>query len=228
MNQPRTLTSRPPHRWALTIALCLVPAAMLGLPAVASAEDGCSNAVFRSGPSLRLPDCRAYEMVTPPYKEGFPVGVGVGSGVGDSVGVSLDGSRIAGSSLGVFAGAENSTINLSESLTFGANYVFTRGEDGWEPTAVIPPAAQYPHVFQDTSSADISNTLWNAATPAQAGRKRSIRRQWAAASELLRAYAGWARRRGRADPSAVCQLGRAATRVERRRVLFPFRGGIFA
>ena len=95
MNQPRTVTSRPSRRWALTIALCLVPAAMLGLPAVASAEDGCPNAVFRSGPSLRLPDCRAYEMVTPPYKEGFPVLVGGNGAVGECFGKGVSPEGVA-------------------------------------------------------------------------------------------------------------------------------------
>jgi hypothetical protein len=174
MNQPRTFTSRPSRGWALTIALCLVPAAMLGLPAVAAAEDGCSNAVFRSGPSLRLPDCRAYEMVTPPYKEGFPVLVG-GGAVGASVSISPDGSRMAGSSLGVFAGAEDSSISLAAGeYSGGASYVFTRGEDGWESTAVVPSAAQYPSAFWVASSADLSKILWDVATPAQVAESGAV------------------------------------------------------
>ncbi len=50
----------------LTLGAALL---MLGLGAVPTqAAETCSNAKYRNGPSLFLPDCRAYEMVTPPGK----------------------------------------------------------------------------------------------------------------------------------------------------------------
>jgi hypothetical protein len=137
---------------------------LLGLPAVASAES-CPNAVFRNGPSSSLPDCRAYEMVTPPYKEGFPVLVG---NTGFSPRFAADGSRMEGESIGVFAGSEESLfIAQDQFIDGGGGYVFTRGEAGWETTAVSPSAAQYPRAFWVDSSADLSQTLWAAATSAQ-------------------------------------------------------------
>jgi hypothetical protein len=49
-------------------ATCLLASALLA-PAPAAAA--CPNEVFRSGPSAKLPECRAYELVTPAYTGGI-------------------------------------------------------------------------------------------------------------------------------------------------------------
>jgi len=55
------------------IWLCVLGlVAFLGISAP-SAGAACSNEAFRSGPSAHLPACRAYELVSPPEKEGYEV-----------------------------------------------------------------------------------------------------------------------------------------------------------
>lgn len=60
-------------------------------PAVAA--DACPNAEFRTGPSANLPDCRAYEQVTPVNKHGARVAL-PGSRAAYTGHASLDGSTV--------------------------------------------------------------------------------------------------------------------------------------
>ena len=91
-----------------------------------SAQVGCPNEQLRSGFSATLPDCRAYELVTPPTKDStqpdpyfeFP----------RENHASREGQRMS-----YFA-----IDSLPGSRTDGESYISTRGVSGWIPENIIP------------------------------------------------------------------------------------------
>jgi hypothetical protein len=125
-------------------ALFAAVAWALGGPAAFSASaDSCPNAAFLTGASASLPDCRAYELVTPPDKEGarvvgasrVPAGflaVGVLGDIGNAV--AKDGSSVVGASTGAFAGERNDELGALAS----GYYRFQRTADGWTTTPLQP------------------------------------------------------------------------------------------
>jgi hypothetical protein len=141
---------------ASTVAL----SAVLGVVPVAAWAEACPNAVYRVGPSAQLPDCRAYELVTPSYKEGYEV-------FPDPEAVSEDGSSVLSNSLGAFAGAENSLFmtGIGNLSSIGAQYALVRGGSGWSPAQLELPASRYPLSALAAWSPGSGSSLWAAATP---------------------------------------------------------------
>lgn len=89
-------------------------------------ETNCPNQAHRTGPAAHLPDCRAYEMVSPSDKNGGEV---FASGLYRA---SPDGSRITFSSRMPFAGS------LSGQLI--SQYLTTRdSQNGWRTEPISPP-----------------------------------------------------------------------------------------
>jgi hypothetical protein len=116
---------------ALAFTLCAVPAAALVAFPASAAADNCPNAAFRTGPALHLPDCRAYEMVTPSYKNGgyvFPTLDTTGATEGEDVQLE---------SLSGFA-----NIRSNDSVP-GGLYTSQRTEAGWTTTAMAPADTQF-------------------------------------------------------------------------------------
>jgi hypothetical protein len=116
-------------------------AAFLGSSAPAVAADNCPNAVFRTGPSANLPDCRAYELVSPENGGGIRP-----SGFSDTIGSELrffETKLIAPSreSIAFFTkiGALPDTAGTGDG---GDLYRAIRTDDGWTTRLLGPTAAQ--------------------------------------------------------------------------------------
>ncbi len=118
-----------------------------------------------SSPGFRtfLPDCRAYELVTPPY-------------VGGQAAlwlethpppVSPDGEHVLGLDFAGFAGAENEEqTGIGE---YGAIYEFSRTSSGWNTESLEPPAHQYARRVFLGASSDLSRSLWKLADQSREG-----------------------------------------------------------
>ncbi len=117
------------------IALAALALAAAGAPAVlpaSAAAEQCPNAQFRTGPSTHLPDCRAYEMVTPPYK---------GSGFLWPVALAANGTTFLTEGTQAFNGAEGfpNVFKASPAET----YTTRRTPAGWTSVPQDPPATEY-------------------------------------------------------------------------------------
>ncbi len=102
-------------------------------------------------------------MVSPPFKDGYPV---------QPEAFSADGSRAIGSSLGTFAGSEGIPELMEDGSVFavGTNYVFTRGASGWVTAPIGLPGARFPEVgMLNLYSSGLRRSLWLASTQPPAG-----------------------------------------------------------
>jgi hypothetical protein len=106
-----------------------------------------------------LPDNRAYEMVTPPQKNGALIG---GVPFAAKPDIAEDGSRMIIGTLQCFAGAVSCP---AVELATGSPYAFTRGAGGWVPTPLAPAATQFETNTWTIFSANLDTALFAAPTP---------------------------------------------------------------
>jgi hypothetical protein len=105
-----------------------------------SGSTACANQRFRGGPSARLADCRAYEMVSPLDKNNSDI-VSLPNISSDPSSVqqsSLDGEKLAYSAYRAFGDAEGAP--------YASQYIATRGAAGWQTHSISPPQglSQFP------------------------------------------------------------------------------------
>lgn len=112
--------------------MVLAAAAMPPAASSAAAGQGCANEALRvEQGSASLPDCRAYEMVSPVDKNGGDV-----TADGDTNRASVDGNAVA---YGARTGFGDTTGSGYATLV---QYVAVRGPGGWQTHAITPtPAA---------------------------------------------------------------------------------------
>jgi DNA-binding beta-propeller fold protein YncE len=106
-----------------------------------------------------LPDDRAYEMVTPPQKNGARIGAGF---LLVSPSIAEDGSRVIVNSIQCFAGAGSCTGNRE---TEGEPVALTRTSGGWVASSMAPPATQFDRNTFWFDSADADTALFSIPTP---------------------------------------------------------------
>jgi hypothetical protein len=122
---------------ALLAGVVLSLGGMLGPVSGASAAE-CANEAFRTGSSAGLPDCRAYELVSPPDKNGGEVDGGLHFGeLAAPAQAAADGEAVT------YGSSSSFLESTAESALVTSQYISTRTPSGWQ-TKEITPKQQVP------------------------------------------------------------------------------------
>jgi hypothetical protein len=123
-------------------------------------QHGCGNEALRGeNSSLGLPDCRAYELVTPTHKNGAQIGSVF---FGLLTQIAADGERLIAPSIQCFAASPSCVATRQNE---GAPFAFERTEAGWQTNPLALPASQFPASTSWLYSATTGAALYSLAEP---------------------------------------------------------------
>jgi hypothetical protein len=132
-------------------------------------EQGCSNEALRGESNLNpstglafsaeLPDCRAYEMVSPPQKNGALLTRVL---FGYATQIANEGDRVLTSSIQCFAQAQSCT---GDRVSKGPPFEFARTSGGWQTHPLTPPASTFEVNSVWGYSADTGLVLYSSPVP---------------------------------------------------------------
>jgi hypothetical protein len=133
--------------------------ALLGFSSAAQASSSCPNELFRTGPGSNLPDCRAYEMVSPPEKNGGEVDNSptLEGTPPNPEQAALNGEAVTYGSTAAF------TETDPESAPVTSQYISRRTAEGWRTEAITPPQKE-PGAVLNRGDAAVDFSLFQGFT----------------------------------------------------------------
>jgi hypothetical protein len=111
----------------------------------------CPNDAFRLGSGTDLPDCRAYEIVSPLDKGNADVALGIGR---NNIRPRLFELNQSASSGGRFTFSAATAFGDAKTAAFSSQYLADRGTVGWSSNAISPPRTETPVPIITTFSAE--------------------------------------------------------------------------
>jgi len=125
-------------------------------------ETPCANEALRqANGSTALPDCRAYELVTPAKKNGALIGATFGGGIPHQI--SSDGLTVMAISIQCFADAQSCTGTRGNSE--GDPFEFTRTPSGWITKPLAPPVSLFQTASWQGFNPTTHTVLYSAPSP---------------------------------------------------------------